>query len=189
MLEEAISKASSHTVEFFDVIIESIIRAQSGIHYGHDYHPYIVKNDELEKYIQSHFSLNKKLFNAFQKSKVRSLHLITEAWCLDACILLPLLRGIQIIKPDIEIKIHQRDENEELMNLFLTNGSKSIPIVFGLNEKQKELFRWGPRSKKAIEILEPVKEDKYDIKSKALSDFYKADLTESIQLEWIDLIK
>ena len=75
------------------------------------------------------------------------------------------------------------------MNLFLTNGSKSIPILFGLNERQKELFRWGPRSKMASEILEPVKEEKYDIKSKALSDFYKADLTESIQLEWIDLIK
>jgi hypothetical protein len=189
MLEEAVSKASSHTLEFFDVIVESITRAHSEIHYRQDYHPYIVKNDELEKYIQSHFSLNKKLFNAIQKSKVHSLHLITEAWCLDACILLPLLRGIQIIKPEIEIKIHQRDENEELMNLFLTNGSKSIPIVFGLNDKQKELFRWGPRSKKAREILEPVKDEKYDIKSKALSDFYKTDLTESIQLEWIDLIK
>jgi hypothetical protein len=75
------------------------------------------------------------------------------------------------------------------MNLFLTNGSKSIPIVFGLNEKQKELFRWGPRSKKASEILAPVKEGKYDIKSKTLFNFYKTDLTESIQLEWIDLIK
>jgi len=189
MLEEALSKASSHSVEFFDIIIESIIRAQSGIHYGHDYHPYIVKNHKLEKFIQANFSLNKKLFNAIQKSKIHSLHLITEAWCLDACILLPLLRGIQIIKPDIEIKIHQRDENEELMSLFLTNGSKSIPIVFGLNKKQRELFRWGPRSKKASKILEPVKEEKYDVKSKALSNFYKTDLTASIQLEWIDLIK
>ncbi len=71
MLEEALSKASSHSVEFFDIIIESIIRAQSGIHYGHDYHPYIVKNHKLEKFIQANFSLNKKLFNAIQKSNQR----------------------------------------------------------------------------------------------------------------------
>lgn len=188
MLKEVLSRASSHTVEFFDIIIESIITAQSGIHYGHDYHPYIVKNDKLEKFIQTNFSLNKKLFNAIQKSKIHSLHLITEAWCLDACILLPLLRSIKIVKPEIEIKIHQRDENEELMNLFLTNGSKSIPIVFGLDEKQKEIFRWGPRSLKAKKILEPVKEEKYDVKSKALTAFYKTDLTKSIQLEWLDLL-
>ena len=189
MLKEILSRASSHTVEFFDVIIDSIINAQSGIHYGHDYHPYIVKNDELEKYIQANFSLNKKLFNAIQKSKIHSLHLITEAWCLDACVLLPLLRSIEIVKPEIEIKIYQRDENEELINLFLTKGSKSIPIVFGLNEKKKKIFRWGPRSQKATKILEPIKEEKYDVKSKALTAFYKKDLTKSIQLEWLDIIK
>ena len=35
---------------------------------------------------------------------------------------------------NIELKIVLRDENEELMNEFLTNGSRSIPKLIVLDE-------------------------------------------------------
>jgi Thioredoxin len=188
MLESVLNNSKGLTLSEYENIISQVVDQKSMIEYAEDVHPYIVKNNELDSFIQSNISINKKFFNAFQKSTISSLHLITEAWCLDACIILSLLRGIHIIKPEIDIKIYQRDKNEELINLYLTNGSKSIPIIFALDTSYKEIFRWGPRSQKAKEILAPFKEESYGVKSKALSDFYKNELTENIQLEWLDLL-
>ncbi|MBL7788492.1 MAG: thioredoxin family protein [Chitinophagales bacterium] len=189
MLASVLENSRALSLSEYETIIRHVIHDKDNKEYAVDMHPYIEKNNQLGSYIQSNITINKKFFNAIQKSVFSSIHLITEPWCLDACIILPLLRGITIIKPDIEIKIYPRDKNEDLMNLFLTNGSKSIPIVFALDENQTEVFRWGPRSQKAKEILEPIKEENYGVKSKALSDFYKSELTENIQLEWLDLIK
>ncbi len=67
---------------------------------------------------------------------------MTEAWCLDACIILPLLRSIQIIKPEVEIKIYQRDKNEDLMNLYAkfhvweTIGRKISDINFIISHRR-----------------------------------------------------
>jgi hypothetical protein len=38
-----------------------------------------------------------------------------------------------------------RDTNPEVMDQYLTNGSRSIPIVIALNESFEEVGHWGPR--------------------------------------------
>lgn len=189
MLTSPLNPSKRLLLSEFESIINQVVENKSIAVYPEDLHPYIRKNHDLEMFVQSKITLNKKFFNLIQKSSIFSIHLITEAWCLDACIVLPLLRSINIIKPEIEIYIYLRDQNEPLMSLYLTNGFKSIPIVFGLDEKYDEVFRWGPRSKKAMDVLEPVKTAPYGVKSVVLKEFYKSDLTESIQLEWIDLLK
>jgi hypothetical protein len=47
--------------------------------------------------------------------------------------------------PGLSLRILQRDENPELMDRYLTNGSRSIPIVIALDEEFNELGHWGPR--------------------------------------------
>lgn len=148
---------------------------------------YIQHNFDLALIIENNLSLNKKLFNAIQKSNLSKICLITEPWCLDACVILPLMKAIAVINPAIQLEIYTRDTNLEIMNQFLTNGSQSIPIVFGVNSEGKEAFRWGPRSALAKEIITPLKDEGYKIKQKALTDFYQSDLTNDIQKEWIDL--
>jgi hypothetical protein len=74
------------------------------------------------------------------------------------------------------------------MQLFLTNGSKSIPVVFGLDKLGQEVFRWGSRSAKAKEVLAPVINESYGVRYDALSTFYLRDLTQAIQEEWLDLL-
>jgi hypothetical protein len=188
MLREIIEKSVSCSLEEFEGIIVDVIVRQSEDIYSTDMHPYVAKNSALEKDMQSAVSLQKKFFNAIQKTQVASLNLITEAWCLDASIILPLLKGIAIANPSMDIRLYLRDRNEDLMQLFLTNGSKSIPIVFGLDTFGQEVFRWGPRSARAKEVLAPIINEPYGIKYQALSNFYKRDLTQSIQEEWIDLL-
>jgi Thioredoxin len=38
-----------------------------------------------------------------------------------------------------------RDTNPEVMDQYLTNGSRSIPIVIALDESFREVGHWGPR--------------------------------------------
>jgi hypothetical protein len=47
--------------------------------------------------------------------------------------------------PGLELRVILRDQHPEVMDLYLTNGSRSIPIVIALDEQFRELGHWGPR--------------------------------------------
>jgi len=70
---------------------------------------------------------------------------IVEDWCGDASNTVPVLARWAEETPGIDIRMVRRDENLELMNQYLTNGSRSIPIVIALDEEFRELGHWGPR--------------------------------------------
>jgi len=54
----------------------------------------------------------------------------------------------------IQLRIVFRDENEELMNLFLTNGTKSIPKLLILNKNTLEVLGdFGPRPIGAKQLI------------------------------------
>ena len=55
------------------------------------------------------------------------------------------------------MKIVFRDENEELMNLFLTNGGKAIPTVVFLDVQDNVLAYWGSRPSTAKQTVEDFK--------------------------------
>lgn len=75
----------------------------------------------------------------------RRLLVIAEDWCGDASSTVPLLAKLADHVPGLELRIIRRDENPEVMDRYLTNGSRSIPIVIALDETLRELGHWGPR--------------------------------------------
>ena len=83
---------------------------------------------------------------------------ITEPWCCDSLALLPIIRKLAEINGRWEIKVHLRDSNPDLMNKFLTNGARAIPIFLFLDHQGDVLFKWGPRPKASIEIFEKHRE-------------------------------
>lgn len=84
---------------------------------------------------------------------------ISEGWCGDAAQLLPIFNKMAGIAPHIDLKIVFRDENEALMNLFLTNGAKSIPkLVVLQKENDKVIGSWGPRPAGATHLIKSYKE-------------------------------
>lgn len=87
------------------------------------------------------------------------LLVISEGWCGDAAQLLPIFNKMDEVSDKIEMKIVFRDENQELMNLFLTNGTKAIPKLIVLDKKTLNVEgNWGPRPKEAIDLLKNYKE-------------------------------
>ncbi len=84
---------------------------------------------------------------------------LSEGWCGDAAQILPILNKMDSYSQHIELRIAFRDENEALMNLFLTNGTKSIPKVIVLDKKSEEVLgSWGPRPKGATNLIKSYKE-------------------------------
>jgi hypothetical protein len=116
---------------------------------------------------------------------------ITEAWCGDAAQNIPLLAKLADIHPYINLKFLLRDENTELIDQFLTNGGRAIPIVIMLDENQHVLHKWGPRPKLAQELVTAYKQapnmpfDEFKVQ---LQLWYNKDKTKAQQDEFVSLL-
>lgn len=118
---------------------------------------------------------------------------ISEGWCGDAAQILPIINKMALVSDKIHFKIVLRDDNEELMNLFLTNGSKSIPkLILIEKETMKVIGDFGPRPQAAIDLVKNYKE-KFGIIDETiktdLQKWYLSDKGISVQKEIIDLMK
>ncbi len=124
-------------------------------------------------------------FSQFQDKNLRMMTL-TADWCGDAALCVPVLQRIAEIA-SIETRFLIRDENLELMDQYLTNGtSRSIPIFIFIGENGEEKAVWGPRSPEVQQLvsekraaLPPQDAPNFPDKQKAMfSSFKKAVTTE-----------
>ncbi|MFG6686930.1 thioredoxin family protein [Mariniflexile sp. HNIBRBA6329] len=97
---------------------------------------------------------------------------ITESWCGDAAHVLPVLNKIAELNNHIDLKIVLRDKNPELMDAFLTNGSRSIPKLIMIDDETGAVLNsYGPRPSEASSLV-----NAYKAKHGALSPEFKEDL-------------
>ncbi|MFF2447070.1 thioredoxin family protein [Neobacillus sp. NPDC058068] len=93
---------------------------------------------------------------------------LTEDWCGDALLNNPILMRIAEAA-GMELRVVLRDQNLELMDQYLTNGtSRAIPIYIFLNEEGSEVGVWGPR---APEVQALVMERRAALPDKDAEDF------------------
>ncbi|MDA0314745.1 MAG: thioredoxin family protein [Bacteroidetes bacterium] len=86
---------------------------------------------------------------------------ITETWCGDGAQSIPHLAKLVDLHPNITLKIILRDEHPDLMDAYLTQGSRSIPKLVAMTaDLQNELFTWGPKPKHLIEWHRAFKQNK-----------------------------
>jgi len=125
-------------------------------------------------------------------SKPFTFLVIAEGWCGDAAQIVPILNKIATSTPKIDLKIVLRDENEELMTQFLTNGSKSIPKVIIVDENNEVINSWGPRPSIATKMVLDYKEKHGVIDAEFKKDlqlWYNKDKGTSTQKDIITLLK
>lgn len=78
---------------------------------------------------------------------------ISEDWCGDASNTVPVMARMAEVLPNVQIRVVKRDENPELMDAFLTNGSRSIPLALVLRPDFTVAGRWGPRPAELQEFV------------------------------------
>ena len=161
------------------------------------------QSDDLTNYS----TLNETRMNRLDKTmkiteensiKLKSLQreyiwlVISEGWCGDAAQLLPVVNKMAVESGKIDLKIVLRDENDDLMKLFLTNNSKSIPIVIIVDKQTGELMgHWGPRPKGAITLIQDYKKEFGIVDETAKTNlqlWYLHDKGLSTQKEIIDMM-
>lgn len=84
---------------------------------------------------------------------------ISEGWCGDSAQILPILHKMDTFSRQVELRIAFRDDNESLMNLFLTNGNRAIPKLVILDKETEDVLGvWGPRPKGAAHLISSYKQ-------------------------------
>ncbi len=97
---------------------------------------------------------------------------ISESWCGDAAHIMPIINKVAELSDAIDYKVVLRDENEALMNQFLTNGGKSIPKLIMLDTETKDVLNtFGPRPTIATTMVQD-----YKAKHGQLTPEFKEDL-------------
>ena len=78
---------------------------------------------------------------------------ISEDWCGDASNTVPVMARMSEVLPNVQMRVVKRDENPELMDAFLTNGSLSIPLALLLRPDFAVAGTWGPRPAELQEFV------------------------------------
>jgi hypothetical protein len=83
--------------------------------------------------------------------------LITESWCGDAAHIVPVINKVAELSPNINLRIVLRDDNEDLMDAFLTNGGRAIPKLIMLDSEMNVINTFGPRPSTATQMVQDYK--------------------------------
>ncbi len=145
---------------------------------GIDYHQYKIQmekdfqmndDEQVKEYIKLNTSRMQRVEKTYGLSNEmeQTLHslkhkiywlILTEHWCGDAAQSLPVFNKIaEASKDKIDMKLVYRDEHSELMNAYLTNGTKSIPKLIQLDQFFNVTCIWGPRPSIAQQLVKELK--------------------------------
>lgn len=118
---------------------------------------------------------------------------ISESWCGDAAQILPIINKMAEVSDKIDLRIVFRDDNDELMNLFLTNGTRSIPKLIIIDKKTNVVVNdFGPRPQEAKQLILDYKAEHGVVDETAkinLQKWYLNDKGISTQKEIVALMK
>jgi hypothetical protein len=116
---------------------------------------------------------------------------LSEGWCGDAAQIVPVIHKMAELTDKIELKIALRDDNDALMQHFLTNGGKAIPKLIVLDAENFEVLAdWGPRPHGAKQLIIDYKATHGVVDETAkieLQKWYLHDKGVSIQQEIIEM--
>jgi hypothetical protein len=129
-------------------------KTNSGIEKNEDLANYTVLNDKrMNRWDKTlKISAESQLQLSFFNSNITWL-VITESWCGDAAHIVPVLYKIAE-HININFRVVLRDENLELMDMFLTNGARAVPKLIMIDNVSGEVLNtYGPRPSEATQMV------------------------------------
>ena len=119
--------------------------------------------------------------------------IITEGWCGDAAQQVPVMEAIaQASAGHLRTAYLLRDDNLDLTDQYLTNGSRSIPKVVVLRaDTLTEVTHWGPRPAEAQALITKLKAEgvAHDDFIRELHAWYAHNRTQATQHELLEILQ
>lgn len=112
----------------------------------------------------------------FNKIKEKNLRVVAlaEVWCGHCMLNVPVLLRLAE-KTGMDVRLLPRDQHLDLMDQYLTNGKRVIPIFIFINEKGEQVAKWGPITESTKAFVDEYRkdlpskdDDSYDEKFKAM---------------------
>lgn len=155
----------------------------------------------MADYMENMSQLKEQSFAIYEKFEVpaddfinqlkeKNVHIlaITEDWCGDAMLNNPIFRKIAEVA-NIEIRTVLRDADTDLIDRYLTNGGRAIPVYLVLNEAGEVVGKWGPRAPELQQLVMdmratlPAKEDEnFETAQTAMYNKMRSQYVEDAQL-------
>lgn len=160
LIEKGIDNSYSYQ-EYRNLVSDLLAEGKSTGHEQSDaLTNYSMLNDRRMKRLDKTLKIDDQVKDAFTNAKTDITWLVlTEGWCGDAAQSLPVINKLAEMNDGIKLRIISRDDNDELMNNFLTNGGKSIPKLIAYNKETQEVVdSWGPRPTVATKMVNDYKE-------------------------------
>jgi hypothetical protein len=192
IIENSLQKAISYT-GYRNLVRNLLTEGKStGPEQSKDLTNYSTLNDRRMKRLDKTIKISKDTIQEFKKVKQPQTWLVlTEGWCGDAAQNLPILNKIASGTANIDFKIVLRDENLDLMDLFLTNRGRSIPKLVALDKDNNVLYLWGPRPAIATKMVVAYKEKNGALDPQFKQDlqvWYNKDKGKSVQEDFVNLV-
>lgn len=141
--------------------------------------------------LQRHWRPSEALASLMERLDRPQLWMVlTEPWCGDSAQCLPCLEILAESSQQVTIRIFARDDHLDIMDRYLTDGKRSIPILVALDPQGNELFRWGPRPAEAQTVFDRAAAEGLDkpAKLERLHLFYGRNRGRALDEEMIAVI-
>ncbi len=128
------------------------------------------KHKDAFQHVFRTFSIKEEDKELFKKTKnLRAIVLASEN-CGHCMMDIPIFLHIAA-EAEIDTRFLIREDNLELMDQYLTNGKRYVPMFIFIDEQGKEVAKWGPW---APEVLEFTNKLKAELPSKDSEGFEEA---------------
>ena len=146
LVKESIKRAISYTDFRAQVAKHVENETSSGPYQSEALSHYTLMNNSRMKRLDKTIKIDESIVEKFKTFKGNQTWIVlTESWCGDAAHSMPVMNKVAELAEHIGFIVLHRDENIELMNQFLTNGSMSIPkLILFDNDSQEVINDWGP---------------------------------------------
>lgn len=133
-------------------------------------HYYLQYNWDRQAHVHEAFDPSDELRSAVDGIEDSQLWMVlTEPWCGDSAFLLPVIAEAASLSEKVTLRILPRDDNLDIMDQYLTGGSRSIPKLVTFSAAGEELFTWGPRPDEAAQKYASLKQQ-YDDKNDIIAE-------------------
>lgn len=180
--------------EFRKLISDLLLEGKSTGNEQSESHTYYSRlNDARMDYLDKTITVSKENSAKLKSLKRKYIWLVlAEGWCTDGAEIMPVLNKMAHDSGKIDLKIVLPDENEDLMDLFLTDGVWAVPKLIVVDKELGDVFEsWGPMPKGASDLTRKFREKKepMDEATKGdLKNWYLNDKGVSVQEELIRLM-
>jgi len=193
IIQEGLDNSMSY-VEYRELVMTKV---ENNSNTGHEVTEalanYTMLNNKRMKRWDKTIKIGEGVADAIKHKKFNQTWIvITESWCGDAAHVIPVINKIAELNQGINFRVVLRDDNEALMDQFLTNGSRSIAKLIILDTTTKDVIAtYGPRPSTATLLVNDYKA-KYGILTpefkEELQQWYNKDKGQTVIADLVSLI-